>query len=143
MSKVFAIVLPVLLGLSILECNSKSKPPAPSSPIGVYQYSGYDKAGKKVVEGLLEITSIESNRLKGTWQLKPIGNAEKIGPQVGTGTLVGELNKDTVNINLNPNMADNNVNLTGKIEGAHFHGDWSFSGFAGVISQGTFEGRRK
>ena len=143
MSKVFVIVLPLLLGLGSLECDSKSKPAAPASPIGVYQYSGYDKAGKKIVEGLLEITSIESNYLKGTWQLKPIGNPDKIGPQVGTGTFVGDLDKDSVRINLNPNMADNNVTLAGKIEGARFHGAWSYSGFAGVISQGTFEARKK
>ena len=143
MSKVFAIVVPILLGLGVLECSANSKPPVSSSPIGVYQYSGYDKAGKKIVEGLLEITSIESNHLKGTWQLKAIGSREKIGPQVGTGTFIGDLDKDSVRINLNPNMADNNVYLAGKIDGARFHGEWSFSGFAGVISQGTFEARKK
>jgi len=143
MGKILSVLLSVMLGIGILECNS-SKQSAPDSPIGVYQYTGYDKAGKRIVEGSLEITSLDdANHLKGTWQLKPVGNADKIGPQTGSGTFVGDVDKDTVRINLNPNMADNNVYLSGKIERNRIQGDWSFSGFAGVISQGKFEANRK
>jgi len=143
MFKLLSIGMPLLLGLGILECNSASKQSAPASPLGVYQYSGYDKAGKKIVEGQLEITSLESDHLKGTWELKPVGNPDKIGPQTGKGSFVGELEKDALRINMNPNMNDNNVYLAGKIDRGRLRGDWSFSGFAGVISQGTFEAKRK
>jgi hypothetical protein len=48
-----------------------------------------------------------------------------------------------ININLNPNIFDNNVILRGIIEDRRFHGTWSFSGFAGKLSEGTFEATRK
>lgn len=117
--------------------------------IGNYQYAGYDENGGKVVEGRLSITSVEPRRnkneesyqIKGNWQLNRIGN-QGIGPQIGTGDLIGSIDKGEISIDLNPNMADNNVILRGKIEGRRFHGTWMFSGFAGAISGGTFEASR-
>jgi hypothetical protein len=40
-------------------------------------------------------------------------------------------------------MNDNNVNLHGKVEGKRYKGTWSYSGFAGVITSGTFEASRE
>ncbi len=56
-----------------------------------------------------------------------------------TGNLIGEITDDGVRINLNPNMADNNVALSGKITAKVFRGDWSFSGFAGVINRARLQ----
>ncbi len=36
-----------------------------------------------------------------------------------------------------------NVYLHGAIEGRRFHGTWSFKGYAGAITEGTFEAIRK
>ncbi|HEY6118971.1 MAG TPA: hypothetical protein VIV66_03380 [Pyrinomonadaceae bacterium] len=135
-------VLSLVISVGAVECDSNKRPPK-SSIVGVYEYSGYDKGGNKIVSGQVEITSVESDRIKGTWQLKAAGTLKDIGPQTGTGNLVGEINEDGVRINLNPNMADNNVTLAGKITGKVFRGDWSFSGFAGVINRGTFTATRK
>ncbi len=144
MVKVIAVfLLPFLLVLNAFKCDSKGKPSTSKSPVGIYNYSGYDKSGRKIVEGRLEITSVESNRIKGKWQLRAIGSPDKIGPQRGDGELEGEINPDGLRINLNPSMNDNNVYLSGKMEGSRFHGTWSFSGFAGAINQGTFEAQRK
>ena len=130
--------------LNIIE----QKPPFPS---GDYQYTGYDKQGGKVVEGRLSITSVESKRIrsemqiqiKGNWQLNKVGKQEQIGPQVGSGDLVGGIINGEILIDLNPNISDSNVNLRGTIEGRRFHGTWSFDGYAGAISKGTFEATRK
>ena len=132
-----------LLSIGLIECNSKVKTPQQSSAVGNYEYSGYDKSGNKIVSGQIEITSTEADRIKGRWQLKAVTSAKDIGPQTGTGNLTGEINQDSVTISLNPNMADNNVTLAGKIAGKNFKGNWSFSGFAGVINQGSFEAKRK
>jgi hypothetical protein len=120
-------------------------------PVGEYQYTGYDKNGKKAVEGQLSITSVESRRigseeqplLKGHWQFSKVGNQETIGPQVGSGELQGSIVNREININLNPRIHDSNVILRGTIEDRRFHGTWSFSGFAGKLSEGTFEAIRK
>ena len=139
---IWAIIL--LLSFPAAHCSRSNKVrQSQPSPLGEYQYIGYDKSRNKIVEGRLSIDSLESTHIKGSWQLNKIGNPEKLGPQVGQGTLAGEINEDRVTINLNPEMADNNVNLTGRIDGVNFRGTWSFAGFAGEINRGTFEARRK
>ena len=138
-------ILALILLLSLPSHCSRSNKVRQSqpSPLGEYQYTGYDKGGEKIVEGRLSIESLASTQIKGSWQLNKIGNPEKLGPQVGKGTFAGEIKEDRVTINLNPEMADNNVNLAGRIDGLNFRGTWSFSGFAGEINRGTFEARRK
>jgi hypothetical protein len=144
----------IILTLScyVLACSiTKNVDRANTSPVGDYQYTGYDERGGKVVEGRISITSSELRRigsaesvqLKGNWELSKAGNQEKIGPQVGKGELIGSIDKDEVDINLNPNINDVNVYLRGKIEGKRFHGTWSFNGYAGPINKGTFEAIRK
>jgi hypothetical protein len=75
--------------------------------------------------------------------IAPGGNPERIGGQVGTGELDGSIIKGEIIIDLNPKMNDANVYLRGTIEGRRFHGKWSFNGYAGPISEGTFEANRK
>jgi hypothetical protein len=149
----FVIVLLSLTTLvSLLACAKSSvigqvKP----FPVGDYEYKGYNQKGTKIVEGRISITSVETKRigpadtiqLKGNWQLDKIGNPERIGDQTGTGALVGSIIKGELDINLNPNMSDANVYLRGTIEGVRFHGRWTFRGYAGTISEGTFEAIRK
>lgn len=102
-------------------------------------------------EGRLSITSVEQRRIgseestqiKGNWELRKVGTQEKIGPQEGSGDLIGSIIEGEIYINLNPNISDANVNLRGTIEGKRFYGKWSFDGCAGAISRGTFEATGK
>ena len=120
-------------------------------PTGDYQYSGYSKQGDKIVAGRLSITSAEPRRigaevsteLKGNWEFRKVGNEEKIGAQVGSGDLIGSVNKGEIYIDLNPNVRDGNVILQGTIEGSRFHGKWSLHIISGVTNQGNFEAQRK
>jgi len=151
MKSVIAWLL-ILILVTVVACSKsyvigQAKP----FPVGDYQYSGYDKKGTKIVEGRVSITSVETKRigsedtiqLKGNWQLNKIGDPEHIGGQTGTGDLVGSIIKGEIDINLNPNISDANVYLRGTIEGRRFHGKWTFSGYAGPVSEGTFEAIRK
>ena len=139
------------LGFYALDCSGKKKSDAPKNdapqaktfPLGEYQYTGYDEGGAKIVEGRLSITSRDGDQLKGSWELKQIGEPGRIGPQVGSGELIGSINGNEVSLDLNPNMNDNNVNLRGQIEGKRYTGTWSFNGFAGRISSGRFEATAK
>ncbi|HJU55533.1 MAG TPA: hypothetical protein VJ715_13210 [Pyrinomonadaceae bacterium] len=136
-----------MLGFYALDCSGKKNTNAPSPPktfpLGEYQYAGYDEGGSKVVEGRLSITSRKDDELKGTWELKQLGAPQRIGPQVGSGDLVGSVHGTEVALSLNPNMNDNNVDLRGKVEGKRYTGTWSYSGFAGIISSGRFEATAK
>ncbi|HEU5235726.1 MAG TPA: hypothetical protein VFU37_01215 [Pyrinomonadaceae bacterium] len=142
----------ILILCSISACTkSHDVEAAKPSPVGDYQYSGYDKKGTRIVEGRISITSVENKRigsedtvqLKGNWALKKIGNPERIGLQEGTGELVGSITKGEIIINLNPNISDANVYLRGTIEGRRFHGKWTFSGYTGPVTEGTFEAIKK
>jgi len=135
------------LGCSVARTSVTEKP----FPVGDYQYTSYDGKGDKVVEGRISITSSEVRRigsaeqtqLKGDWELKKVGPQEHIGMQEGKGDLIGSLDKGELYLNLNPNISDANVILQGKIEGQRFHGTWSFNGYAGAVSKGTFEARKQ
>lgn len=141
-SVLLACLVSVFFALSCSSASNATQQPR-AFPLGDYQYIGYDSHGNKVVEGRLSLTSLEADRLKGDWQLNKVGETGNIGPQVGTGNLSGELSKGEIYINLNPNMADNNVRLRGKVEGNRFQGTWSYDGESGAISQGTFVATRK
>jgi len=144
MKSLFTCLLVFTLSFNLLDCSkSKSKPQPNPGPVGDYEYTGYDKNRVKIVEGTLSVTSVESGEVKGRWNLRKVGNPETIGPQDGAGEFVGQMSEGNVTINLNPNMADNNVTLSGRIEGDRFAGTWTFSGFAGPMNEGTFEAQRK
>lgn len=147
-----AYLLMLLLGCGVVACSiAKTSDQSKPYPLGDYDYTSYDGKGDKVVQGRISITSSELRRigseqttqLKGNWELKKVGNQEKIGNQQGKGELVGSIEKGEIYLDLNPNMSDANVLLRGKIEGKRFHGTWSFNGYAGPISQGTFEATRR
>jgi hypothetical protein len=135
-------LLAFALGFYALDCSGKKNgapTPPKTFPLGEYQYTGYDEGGVKIVEGRLSLTSRDGDQLKGTWELKQVGGPERIGPQVGSGDLIGSVQGSEVAVDLNPNMNDNNVNLRGKVEGKRYTGTWSFNGFAGRITSGRFE----
>ena len=142
----------MMISIAAVSCSrvmmaEQSKP----APIGDYAYTSFDKSGEKVVEGRISIESVEPRRIgndevpqiKGTWELKKVGNQQPIGGQVGIGELNGSIVKGEIILDLNPNMNDANVILTGTIEGKRFHGKWSFNGYAGSLNAGTFEAIRK
>ncbi|MEO6391324.1 MAG: hypothetical protein ABIP75_05685 [Pyrinomonadaceae bacterium] len=142
----FAImIISVAMALSFFKCgNGAGTPTANSFTPGVYEYTGFDTSGKKVISGRLELKEIKDRSLKGTWQLTKVGSDDiKLGPQVGTGEFVGSYEEKRVDLNLNPFMADNNVFIAGQMENGELKGSWSYSGFAGPITKGTFVAKRK
>ena len=144
MKTLFTYLMVFTLGFQLLDCSKSKTAPAPKPfPVADYQYTGYDKNHVKIVEGTLSVASIAAGEIRGTWSLRKIGDPQAIGPQVGSGEFVGQLDEGQANINLNPNMADNNVNLSGKFDKDRFSGTWTHSGFAGPMNQGSFEAKRK
>ena len=95
-----------------------------------YAYTGYDRNGKEIVKGTLSLAVDDSGRISGTWDLALTDTtAIMIGPQVGEGTLVGEVRGEEAGINLNPDFVDNNVLLFGHFTMAGIAGVWQYVGF--------------
>ena len=120
-----------------LACDDLSGPG--SVPSGGYAYTGLDSDGRLVVTGWLTLDVSNTNEVTGAWHLQAVGNSQDLGPQTGDGRLVGRMTGADVSVNLNPNVADNNVFLFGRLDGRTFRGDWTYSGFAGTLNRGSFE----
>jgi len=112
------------------------------NPIELYRYSGYDATGVKIITGTFSLEYGTADQISGKWDFNVIGNPANIGPQVGTGEYVGSITKDMINMYLNPEFADNNVNLTGTLSNDNISGWWYYSGIQGVINQGIFTAKK-
>ena len=105
---------------------------------GSYQYTAFLN-NTPVVEGTIQIDSLNTQNVSGHWDFHAVGDERNdIGPQIGSGDFTGSFDGAAISINLNPQMADNNVILIGTFSGNAIRGEWSFSGFAGVINHGPF-----
>lgn len=103
---------------------------------GMYRYTGFDSTGRVLVTGTLSFTLVDSHRISGTWALDcPPG----YGPQNGRGELAGWIEGNVLTVNLNPEWADNNVYLYGRIADGVYRGRWDYSTFIGSVRTGTFE----
>jgi len=58
------------------------------------------------------------------WHFEKASNSGNFGPQDEKGDLVGTLTDTSININLHPNFADNNIILLGKIDKKYIYGKW-------------------
>jgi hypothetical protein len=107
---------------------------------GRLRYTGHSPAGTPVLTGGLELAFPDDSTVTGTWAiawLPEVDTTLPVGPQVGSGTLVGRRSGDTLQLQMNPEMADNNVSLTAVPSPTGYTGTWSWSTFAGPRSSGT------
>ena len=131
--KYLRLLIVLLAAVFIVSCSDDDP-----SQTGRYRYTAFH-SGIRVVEGFIYLDEVSTTRVSGRWELGRIGSSDvEVGPQIGTGTLEGSFDGQTIGINLNPGIADNNVFLSGTFQGDTIRGEWSFSGFPGVISEGTF-----
>lgn len=127
----FITVLVMLL--IVTSCDESDK---------LYEYSGFDSTGAKIVTGWLLFERWDSTAIEGEWSFTAVGQAQNIGPQQGSGILRGGYDSTAVWINLNPGWADNNVFLSGIVRGNKISGIWTYSSFFGVVNQGSFRAAR-
>ncbi len=134
----------VVLCFNLLFSMCKSPAPVDNVPVDAFRYTGFDSTGALIVKGYLSLNFLDSANVKGEWHLAAVAkNVQNIGPQLGTGEIVGRFTEDGhLSLNLNPTMVDNNVFLSGVVEERRYTGSWSFSGFAGVLNGGRFEAWR-
>jgi len=105
-----------------------------------YLYNAYDSTGTKVVKGWFTLKFQDSTTVEGNWEFKKNGAPQNVGPQVGEGTLTGNIEQDNrIVIDLNPQWKDNNVILDGVYSKEEFNGTWTWVSFIGVTSSGSFE----
>ncbi len=136
----------IIVASSVLMCGCEAPETVTGTLDGNYAYTGFDSTGNPIVSGSLTMIRKDSASITGSWYLRAIGNPSNIGPQVGTGSLVGRFHQYSggydLSVGLNPSWVDNNIFLTGKIENDVFKGEWQWISFAGLTNKGTFRARR-
>jgi len=123
----------ILLSLSLLSSCKKE-----NNENDLYNYSGFDSLGIKIVEGTFSMVYLDSNSITGNWDFDKIGDPIGIGDQVGLGEYLGSIRNDTIRISLNPDVVDDNVDLFGTMNDDIILGEWSYSTLHGIVNYGTF-----
>ena len=136
-------ILNIIFAMLLLTIGcEKDKQATEPLDMDIYSYSAYHTSGTKIIQGWFEICVIDSSRIEGAWHLHKTANMGEIGPQTGDGKLVGNIHDDSVSINLNPDVVDNNVILRGPVFDYVTEGEWSWITIAGVTSKGTYKAIR-
>lgn len=146
MKRAFRGIIGILLLWTIVACADRvtNEIDPIKVPPGGFLYRGYDESGAEAVTGWLLFSSETGESVAGSWQLQQVGNPGDIGPQIGRGRFEGSRDdQGNISLNLNPNMFDNNVFLWGRLQGDIYSGSWTYSGFEGVLREGTFDARRQ
>ena len=133
-----------LLVALVVGCSTNGVSPGGGSlKNAVLHYEAVSAQGTPLLSGSLRLQVHADSTVTGTWSIDWIAGADttaRVGPQVGQGTLSGRQVADgSVQLNLNPLYADNNVFLSATVGVTGLSGVWSWSGFAGPITHGRFQ----
>lgn len=141
-ARLFLFLLVATFFLSFVACTDKGDLPLgnlqPGGTGTTYLYKAYNSKGELAVSGTMKTTVVEASSVAGTWSFVAVLPSEKVGPQTGTGTLTGSIQKSSISINLNPGWADNNVFLQGTVSSDSITGRWMWSTFIGPTAEGSF-----
>lgn len=131
-----------LLVAALVACSTNGVDPRGSLKSAVLHYSAVSAQGVPLLAGSLRLAIHADSTATGTWAIDWVAGADttaRVGPQVGSGTFSGQLLADgSVQLNLNPLYADNNVFLNATVTADGFSGQWSWSGLPGTLSSGRF-----
>ncbi len=139
-----ALTVSVLCMGVFAACGGNGVDPRGPLKSGALRYRAFSALGRPLLSGSLVLVAHEDSSVTGTWAIRWVVGADTttpVGPQVGEGTLSGrQLSDGTVDLNLNPLYADNNVFLSSApVTATGLSGKWSWSGFAGPLANGRFQ----
>ncbi|MFO7889564.1 MAG: hypothetical protein R6V04_04420 [bacterium] len=137
---VILILINSLVAIFFINCE-KSKSLLTSNEYTMYNYVAYDSTEIKVAQGML-LLNFEDDIINGEWDIKAVGSAQNIGPQIGSGNLVGSYSSDSIWVELQPQMCDNNLQLKGRLKDNSLAGQWIYISFIGPTNSGTFTARK-
>ena len=126
-------------------CGQLLGPSSGGDPSGVYSYLA-QIGNAPVVEGRLTLVVADDSSVTGTWELQRVPASDTtitVGPQLGSGTLRGQLAASGLWLDLNPGWADNNVFLSLSSQtAASLAGLWDHSTLLGSVAGGPVWLRR-
>jgi len=108
---------------------------------GTFQYTARSAGGQVLLVGQLTFTETADSTVTGTWNIRWAPGADTtslVGPQVGSGILVGLWQGSALLFDLNPGNADHNVLLQAYPRPGGYAGTWDWTTFNGPRITGTF-----
>jgi len=136
---------PLLLAPALLMACSSAPDDNAAPRTGGFHYSALSASGQPLLTGHLEFTFTDDSTVTGSWVIAWLPAADTtlpVGPQVGSGVLVGLRSGTTLRIQLNPTNADHNVALQAVPSAGGYAGQWEWTTFTGPRSAGTFVAAR-
>ena len=130
----------IFLLAAFVQCNQQPSEPV---PVGAYQYTSYDTLGTPMVSGWFAIQKTDSDHISGEWHFSSLARAKDVGPQTGDGNFAGTIDGNQMYMELDPQYIDNNLELSGTIQGNRYSGRWTWISFVGVTNHGNFEAVKK
>lgn len=131
MMKIFTSALALIVCVVASSCEDVGIPDDDTAA-ATYSYTGFDGRGNTVARGTLWL-DFDGSTVSGKWRFD----------DGRSGELEGWLSHDTLALNLNPRLVDNNLLLHGTLEGTLYRGKWAQVGFPGVMAEGTFSAIRE
>lgn len=129
----------LLCAVVFAACSDGTAPAPTGDPSGAYTYLA--RVGfLAVVEGRVDLLVADDSSVTGTWKLQRVlpNTGIEVGPQVGTGTLLGRRTDTGIWLDLNPGWADNNVFLALHPDSpGALSGTWDHSTIAGPVIGGA------
>lgn len=112
---------------------------------GQFKYTANAEAGAPLLEGTFALRwsdeGSEEGVVVGTWNVGWAPGADTtlgVGPQVGSGYLVGMANENGVYLDLNPGSKFDYVRLFARVDKGTIIGDWEWTQVAGPGAGGNF-----
>jgi hypothetical protein len=142
--------------MASLSCGCRTEADKANAELGVTQlstaqfsYTTFDRNGSILTKGslILPWPPPKDQKFYGTWQARfagPIGEEDRIGPQVGGGKCLGSFDGSTLRLALNPDVHDDNVTISCKVQSptpGSLQGKWTSFSSAGEAG-GNFEAKR-
>lgn len=138
----------VVVLLALAACATDPSDPLSLPPGGNFTYDAYSPVEQHLLTGVLHLEWADvtidgrtERHLTGSWEIWRVPGSDTtiaVGPQVGSGQLVGTEGEDGVVLDLFPARMDDNVILRATVDGNRITGQWSWSTIAGVATQGRF-----
>jgi hypothetical protein len=131
--------LPVL-AMIVIGCNASEVSQVHELRSGALVYRATTLSGEALLTGSLDLR-FDDSLITGTWSIAWAPGADttiEVGPQVGSGTLVGRRRGNSLMIDLNPGWADNNAVLLGELIPQGVSGRWQWNTIAGPATEGRF-----
>lgn len=129
-------------GLFYYSCSSSNYEVTKGLQKGEYDLTIYDSVNHKLMDGTMNIESVEGAIVKGKYKIvNRYDSSIAAINRLNAGKMTAQYSSATgdIGFNMNPLIADDNIFLGGKVYADSISGKWNHSIFRGTMGWGYFK----